>query len=601
MAEVTKKDKILISNQVYQKIQPATDPVKETTGTIIYANRYAVGVNPTAMPEDYKQALNSDYGEVGNNILVQLRQKVQQFPDGPWYVDSKDGILYIHNRKLQEPSRATFEYAAGDGEVISVMFETQYIKKSIQGQTSTGISDNKGMSEEVVMMANPLAGKKIANDYIDFNKKTADLEGAIRDYEAGNTTYQQLEVLRERTKDNDMNTFTDKQWSRVYKRLKEEKAAERQASSEDLQRRYQVYQARGIKAARMAEDEAVNYTLAHANLENDWQAFLIRKFGSPEAAASKQAEMDMRAKNGTLESYLKANFSDDEYVFSKDAKLWWDPSLNEGKGDYVRGAKVEAYTVTQFVGDHVSIDEVNRSGRQIAVKDHLNNNGTLDVFTKTAVTTHPVSGYRLAMAIYSRKSRDIAMEQRVLAAANTMRSIIEKKLLARITVLGRPSLATSQVITINNVGKKWSGTWYIKQCIHQVSPSSGYTTQLDLVRHKAVEGYTAGTQSGGHTITKDVSANKTESKDITNINLTTEESSYFNSRNNASEKEELIVLKYAGVENAVSQVSKQTGWVLGEGYGVKNTITLRRKPTAEEWAKYGKQAAEAIAKGIKAK
>ena len=71
----------------------------ETTGEILYANSYA-GVNPVPMPVDLLAALNSDYGETGNNIIIQLQQKIQQFPDGPWYVDSINGTIYIHNRKL---------------------------------------------------------------------------------------------------------------------------------------------------------------------------------------------------------------------------------------------------------------------------------------------------------------------------------------------------------------------------------------------------------------------------------------------------------------------------------------------------------------------
>ena len=39
---------------------------------------------------------------MGKNVLVQLEQKMKGYTNGPWYVDSRDGVIYIHNRKYHE-------------------------------------------------------------------------------------------------------------------------------------------------------------------------------------------------------------------------------------------------------------------------------------------------------------------------------------------------------------------------------------------------------------------------------------------------------------------------------------------------------------------
>ena len=63
---------------------------------------------------------------------------------------------------------------------------------------------------------------------------------------------------------------------------------------------------------------------------------------------------------------------------------------------------------------------------------------------------------------------------------NTGRTVTEKKLVVTMRVIGRPSLESSQIIHISNVGKKWSGDYYIKTCSHDMSPDMGYTCTLEL-------------------------------------------------------------------------------------------------------------------------
>ena len=50
----------------------------------------------------------------------------------------------------------------------------------------------------------------------------------------------------------------------------------------------------------------------------------------------------------------------------------------------------------------------------------------------------------------------------------------EKRLICQLQVVGRPMLATSQIINLENVGKRWSGLWYIKQCTHSMDAGQGY-------------------------------------------------------------------------------------------------------------------------------
>lgn len=55
-------------------------------------------------------------------------------------------------------------------------------------------------------------------------------------------------------------------------------------------------------------------------------------------------------------------------------------------------------------------------------------------------------------------------------------------------VVGRPSLASSQIVIIDNVGRRWSGPWYIKQCTHSMDAGQGYVTNLELVKNAGKSG-----------------------------------------------------------------------------------------------------------------
>ena len=99
----------IISNKVYESLQVPTENTRTTTGKVLYANKYS-GVAEVAMPEDLKALIDSDFGLVGKNILVQLEQKMKGYTNGPWYVDSRDGVIYIHNRKFNEEPVCTYTY-----------------------------------------------------------------------------------------------------------------------------------------------------------------------------------------------------------------------------------------------------------------------------------------------------------------------------------------------------------------------------------------------------------------------------------------------------------------------------------------------------------
>ena len=87
----------------------------------------------------------------------------------------------------------------------------------------------------------------------------------------------------------------------------------------------------------------------------------------------------------------------------------------------------------------------------------------------------------------------------------------DKDLQVDMTVVGRPSLASGQVIYLDNVGKRVSGYYHIKVCEHVMSPDQGYLCKLTLVRNTEKIGKESGSITGKVTKT---TKSKTTTKKI---------------------------------------------------------------------------------------
>lgn len=578
---------VLISNQVLLKPQNPTHNIKETTGEIVYANE-AAGIGKKAMPQIYRGALNDDYGEPGNNLIVQLRQKIQGFPDGPWYVDSKDGVIYIHNRKLQEPPRASYTYQGEMGDLLSVSFETQYVKKALRASTEVNLDPNtKGLN--TVLTVNKEFRSYL--DYYDSNTGNWRPNTAINAYNNGLLSYDQLIMLdnRIRSTHQGKSAFTENQWIRINSIRYRKQSEQRMDRRDSVQHEYEIFQSQDYSSAKQTNiNRGINETLERKDLEANVVEFFTENYGESGTRVLSEVmnEVDEAAREGTLDQMLKRRFSKTMYTFRN--------KRTDG------GALVEAWIPTTYKNKQgsTSIYDVDKSPNMVRMdkREGIRNDGTIRVFAKVPVQV-TISGYRLIKAYATRKMKsgdyDKDLSRRVLTAANNNRRITERKLMAKATVVGNPYLTSSHIITLSNLGERWSGNWYIKKCIHKIEGSSGYTTEMELVRHRGVEGYQTAvhTESPGHDSSHRSTGGSTMAASLANISLSHEESIYYNSVS-TNLKEDLIIDKLAGVRDAVI--------IEGSGRSSKN-LHLRVQPTAEQRRKYGRAAAKAVAAGIKAK
>ena len=487
--------KQIISNKVYESLQVPTEQSRTTTGKILYANRFS-GVAQVAMPSDLKSLIDSDLGLIGNNILVQLEQKMKGYANGPWYIDSRDGVIYIHNRKFQEEPEYNYIYQSENGEVLRVSFATQKVTKRAKAQLtqaldpedkglivgSTDITEPEKEKEEVTLLK-PFVAQVDNTMVVNYGSVP------YEDYRSHPTTNIAAEMEAEQ---------------RYGAKAQKYNSAMKEYGS---QKPYVAYNAGKQEALDNLSTEQYREAINTAvnNLPNDKKRVI--------------QQILKNSKNGKeLESNLRQLLENERYLFTGEYKMeylaeeWVDPREYDPEGGTITHM-VNIRTFSSNSYEKQMID--NQSQRGISA---MEKNPYITVYPDTykvkysgdGVTTPTMTRkvkakvkirrmkkvpflvpiYKLYHNLFSRYGGADKVTWAMNANANGGLKISERKLVCQMTVVGRPSLQSSQIISLENVGKRWSGFWYIKSVQHSMDAGQGYLCTLDLVKNNARDGQT---------------------------------------------------------------------------------------------------------------
>lgn len=480
----------IISNQVFQSIQSG-EGSESHTGTILYANKYA-GVSPVDMPNDIKKILDSDIGSVGTNPIVQLKNKLAALPNGPWYIDCRNGILYIHNRKFNEDAVHDYVYQSENGEVLSLTFETQRRTKSLGHSIGCGIDpfskDIVGVNSNV-KSPTPGPGEKDRKPIKTNIKVVAAIDSTRVVNSNANNARIQAE-FRERSK-----SYTKKM------------AAQRK----ETESRYQSY-----KKGNTANKQFTKLVNGSSNSRKDkWARNIYAKLDAVDRVDLSNRAVAEWKKSHNRNSVLKLvreyfGYGKHMLISPIWKEQWVDPTtytgnntfqgraanfLDSGQSYYDQKNLNEKLTVMKSdpkikILSNVAISNPDPTGRpfkhyRVKVFRLTYTKGQVD--SSQIVTDWLIRLINPAYTSNGSSNNDVSVSNgggigsyAPGLVGNTGRTVTEKKLVVTLRVIGRPSLESSQIIHISNVGKKWSGDYYIKTCSHDMSPDMGYTCTLEL-------------------------------------------------------------------------------------------------------------------------
>lgn len=579
---------ILISNQyIFEAVQPETSDEPVGKSTILYANRFA-GVQETDIQDEaLLDILNSTIGTSGNNVLVQLKQKMKAYPGGPWYIDSNDGVVHIHNRKFTEKTSHVYTYMAEPGEVLSASFRIVEVYKQDTGGLAAYVN---ALNKTVSALLNPLVENpperpyavspeelraernrmarsqqislpdktRVDDSYIGFSRMIGEMgnyfkrtfkqrrdEDAARRKEWSSKTYQQRQAVR--------NQYRNQAWDKAVDAGLEERVRQAPEYQElilrwDYYRRVCEYYGSKSQEAKKAYKEYIDAGADRAYIGGintqpywDWHEYTITV---------------------TNTYYLGANISPkaSSRTTEQSRKVAIQKAINAWKLNPKRRWFGEVQIVQQGPWTTVSKDvSLMSSTRSITEKCKIR---IKVYYLASQPCKFPLS--RL-LGEYTRsggtRTGDPLAAMRN-AAANIGRAKKEKQLQASIRVVGNPKLESTQQFIIQNVGKKYSGVWYIKSVSHTFEHGQGYICDLTLSKQQGkskvsgesstvnTRNYTSGsgkgsTSKGGRPLANRVSTDKYTYQDAMNTQWTAEEDLYvrnavFSQPNEKAAREALV-------------------------------------------------------------
>lgn len=541
MATVTENK--VISNQVFTAIQQCKS-YEAHTGTIIYANKYS-GLQEVSMPETFKTILDSGLGSIGTNPLQQLRAKLEGLPGGPWFLDSRNGTIYIHNRKFQEDVVHNYVYQAENGEVLQISFETQRTSRSLSHisgggidpysknlvGTNTGItseSPGPGTTDTAPPKEKPSMSDKDREKLLNMNTSPGK---------------EALPVDALRNVNRTAKNWTDRQNS-MYR-------AERIAIGWRIKRgeteaHYAAYR-RGSTAQKQAQNRVKT---TRTSKKDQWARHIVAKKLTPQDRMDMTAKAAQSWKSKHSKSEILAwaryylGYGTHVIVAPVWSEQWVDPTTYSGKGMFNGRASEMLYSTdifgkitswsnssTNLVNNKLNLMKLDPQikvlgGVTFIKKKTGNYRGDTKYYARVKVfryhyertkvdSAQIVADYMVRMLKQLENggggsvgsSSNVGSGVKITIGGgsgggsytgsigddggtisenrhgNRGRRATEKKLVVNMKVIGRPSLETSQIIHIDNVGSKWSGDYYIKSVSHDMSPDSGYTCQMELQRN----------------------------------------------------------------------------------------------------------------------
>lgn len=480
--------KQVISNKVYESLQVPTEQSRNTVGKILYANSFS-GVAQVPMPADLKALIDSDLGLIGNNILVQLEQKMKGYPNGPWYIDSRDGVIYIHNRKFTQEPEYNYIYQSENGEVLRVAFTMQNVTKRVKATLSQTIDpDEKDIIVGSTGIQEPDKGKEQLTSKRDKTATPQDNTEVVPswDYNTG----QNFGLGHPNTQAE----FMDNQMRANGSAVPDLKAIREVDSKEPLPTQGQSFNAG--KEAKLNQMSVEEYQMAIFEIE--------KTLPSDKRAILQQIKKTCKT-GKSLESNLKQYFEAEKYIFTDEeqvkylAEEYIDPTEYDPEGYRVKSGRAMGGLEHQIWYDKAwdrgygamkkdpTIVEVSMADTQ----DYHLGYGNMGKKVKVRRwKKHDLSVplYKLYHNLFSRYGGADKYAWAMNANANGGLKTTERKLSCQMTVVGRPSLQSSQVISLENVGKRWSGYWYIKSVQHSMDAGQGYLCTLDLIKNNARDG-----------------------------------------------------------------------------------------------------------------
>lgn len=492
----------LANHPVFQSVQASKSIIDNTKGTILFSNGLDDTPDIDQLPDDLRAILNTSNGVAGNNVYSQLNNIFKNIPGGPWYIDSIQGIIYVHNRDFEDTSDVPdYTYKDENGEFIRASF-------SLQTKYTGGTSGNP------VMRVNRINPKDPYNDQVSsaYNRLKDAIDNQIKDLSPDSKYELEIRDYAPRDATRVATIYGSKApGDPTEKYIGNSKDKEKYLGS--LKKRFKVLS--DVKKGNVSNNLDVN-TLSPRAVNNIMEEYA--KKHPQEYLEFLRDYATLYYEGGDLESFKKKHgkLFNSKYNVTR---LKGKP-FNRGKTSrVVRTSPVKAGADPLDPNSYLYPGEVLISSKPITVTKRsastiVTSSGGMapgvspktykekalrveaytvegtkqgqvsvgDVIMRSADQSPDIQILKENYELKNQIANQISgLSNRLGALENALSKQVELEKTCELTVVGKPGLTNYKYINIYNVGSKWSGKWYIRDCTHNID-SNGYLTILNLVK-----------------------------------------------------------------------------------------------------------------------
>lgn len=452
-----------------------------------------------------------------NNLSGQIKNLVNQRSGGPYYLDGRDGILTIHNKKIERPVSKIYTYAGGNGELLDFNVASKYTTTTVSVARGSGIDPDTKSQENLqtqVVSTGEFAdgdrGYMLFSDKEYFDISRSPLDGQWRFL----NPFSNSGVFLKHVTGSTMISGEDG----IYYRGK--RYGERTVKSNKINT---PNTGRKDSNTQSIDYEVINH-LQSTRMIYDSRTEALSRSKDINQVTAKEVEdyIKLLEEHGKI---LKGEIPADWTSWSKEEREeWWDNHHHLTVLPPFKIKREVFYMVTTYITNtftisdrdkanlpgegHISSREVNRLSvaNQNDVKKLLKALGKTvakDVKILAIDDSSPISvdkydevstnNTRL-IYLYVKELIELNLNGVEVLAGSTIvgdivnSSWVEQDLLkkttdavrANATILGDPSIESSMNIQIQNVSSRYSGVWYTKKVIHKFSDGEGYVMDIEF-------------------------------------------------------------------------------------------------------------------------
>ena len=394
---------------------------------------------------------------VANNLWGQLEEIGKKLPDGPYYMDGRDGQLVLHNMIEDRPTSLIYTWKGGNGELLNFKVSSKFTRSLIEISSSTDIDpDNKSLTSSVVQT------------HADTSMVNPDVQYMYSDWNYGEPSHHIP------TGDDLANSNSATMAALSGARSSDGEVLTQMGTFNYRTNTYNQYHSRMVP--RTNASDPVIYTNPGEATTGEKEAYL-RDVVKP--AWDKHVNREGISTQEELEDCLHNGFSLEPLKIKRVAEIVVEAISPES-------AMAKARSLATMVGQNViSVDGANK----VSLTGVPSTSYTIeDIQAGYARMEQPATSYKYAVHYTIEESiegtqvlADTSINFADALQVNNLKEVIRNQVKATATVLGRPSVESSMNIEVHNVSK-FSGTWYTKKVIHRINTSNGYTTEIDFIQ-----------------------------------------------------------------------------------------------------------------------